>query len=69
MCLTCHDGTSKEFTDRHLGLTGDRIDCRKCHDPHGGAGKSLMLPGEHEPFLSGDCSLCHPAAGGKEGGQ
>jgi predicted CXXCH cytochrome family protein len=67
VCLGCHDGSDSDFKTKHLGLSGEQIDCRMCHDPHAGTEQGLLHPRQHEPFLSGDCSICHESAPDKEG--
>jgi predicted CXXCH cytochrome family protein len=68
-CQQCHDGGSAEFAAQHLGLPADTLDCGSCHDPHASQLAGMLLPKVHEPFASGDCTMCHgetPAQGGGE---
>ena len=67
ICLGCHDGDDSAFQAKHLGRSGSELDCRKCHDPHAGTAQGLLQPLQHEPFLSGDCSICHESVPEEEG--
>jgi hypothetical protein len=58
-CLTCHDGGSIRFAEKHLGFAAETLDCRECHDPHASSMAGMLLPEVHMPFAEGDCTLCH----------
>ena len=62
-CQRCHDGTSPEFTGKHLGLQAAGLDCGSCHDPHASQRVGMMLPEVHPPFAEGDCAVCHQGGG------
>jgi len=67
-CLTCHDGSSTEFAESHLGMPATEIACADCHDPHASQMAGLLLPQVHMPFADGDCELCHLTPEDSEGG-
>jgi predicted CXXCH cytochrome family protein len=67
-CLECHDGDDAAFLEVHLNISGGKLDCRKCHDPHVSTEEGLMQQVTHDPFVGGGCEMCHPAAAEGEGG-
>ncbi len=64
LCVNCHEFSN--MLAPHSGQFTSRIDCLKCHLPHGSS-RTHMLTGTelHMPFADGDCDSCHrpPFAG------
>jgi predicted CXXCH cytochrome family protein len=59
LCVQCHTADTERTQSRHMRPLLKISRCLPCHQPHVTEKPGLLRDIKHNPFLKGDCKLCH----------
>jgi len=59
LCVKCHSDDTNRLLTVHIKPLTEINYCLRCHAPHVTEKPGLLRDIKHQPFMKGDCSVCH----------